>query len=93
MTKQELVQAVRAHAIANYNKGGWDFLVECWEDSDIEALIGNSKLIEQLDDEISMIEVDPAEWAAQQIKDRKRMRAKMFWLAQQQSEEENEIQA
>lgn len=50
-------------------------------------------LIEQLDDEISMIEVDPADWAAQQIKDRKRMRAKLFWLAQQQSEEENEIQA
>ena len=47
-------------------------------------------LIEQLDDEISMIEVDPAEWAAQQIKDRKRMRAKLFWLAQQQCEEENE---
>lgn len=51
------------------------------------------ELIEQLDDEISMIEVDPAEWAAQQIKDRKRMRTKLFWLAQQQCEEENEIQA
>jgi len=50
-------------------------------------------LIEQLDDEILMIEADPADWAAQQIKDRKRMRAKLFWLAQQQSEEENEIQA
>jgi hypothetical protein len=45
MTKQELVQAVRAHAIANYNKGGWDFLVECWEDSDIEAEIGNAKTV------------------------------------------------
>ena len=43
MTKQELVQGVRAHAIANYNKGGWDFLVECWEDSDIEEQIGNAK--------------------------------------------------
>jgi hypothetical protein len=51
------------------------------------------ELVEQLDDEISMIEVDPAEWAAQQIKDRKRMRAKLFWLALQQFEEENEIQA
>ncbi len=45
MTKQELVQAVRAHALANYAKDGWDFLVECWEDSDIEALIGNSKTV------------------------------------------------
>jgi hypothetical protein len=57
------------------------------------ALAELMALIEQLDDEISMIEVDPADWAAQQIKDRKRMRAKLFWLDQQQSEEENEIQA
>ena len=45
MTKQELVQAVRAHAIANYNKGGWDFLVECWEDYYIESEIGNAKTV------------------------------------------------
>ena len=45
MTKQDLVQAVRAHAITNYNKGGWDFLVECWEDSDIEKQIGNAKTV------------------------------------------------
>jgi hypothetical protein len=56
------------------------------------ALAELIELVEQLDDEISLIEVDPAEWAAQQIKDRKRMRAKLFWLAQQQSEEENEHQ-
>lgn len=31
----ELVAAVKAHALANYNAGGWDFIVECWEDSEI----------------------------------------------------------
>lgn len=43
MTKQELIQAVRSHAVANYNKDGWDFLVECWEDSQIEEQIGNAR--------------------------------------------------
>lgn len=30
-----LIKAVRDHAIANYEKDGWDVLVECWEDDDI----------------------------------------------------------
>jgi len=30
-----LVAAVRQHALQHYNHGGWDYLVECWEDSDI----------------------------------------------------------
>jgi hypothetical protein len=45
MTEQELVQAVRDHALANYNKDGWDFLVECWEDSDIVEQIGSAKTL------------------------------------------------
>jgi len=37
MTEQEkkLVDAVREHARKNYEKGGWDFVVECYEDDDI----------------------------------------------------------
>lgn len=30
-----LVVAVRNYAKANYNSGGWDYVLECWEDSDI----------------------------------------------------------
>ncbi len=30
-----IVEQVRKHAEQNYNEDGWDFLVECWEDSDI----------------------------------------------------------
>jgi hypothetical protein len=30
-----LVSAVRAYAVQNYEKDGWDFLVECWSDQDI----------------------------------------------------------
>jgi hypothetical protein len=33
--KMSLVKQVREHAEQNYNQDGWDFLVECWEDSDI----------------------------------------------------------
>lgn len=38
----ELIPAVREHAIANYNEGGWDYVVECLEDSDIAELIGDN---------------------------------------------------
>ena len=29
------IAAIREHARKNYNMGGWDVLVECWEDRDI----------------------------------------------------------
>jgi hypothetical protein len=33
-TMDRMVAAVKAHAIANYEKG-WDYVVECYEDSEI----------------------------------------------------------
>jgi hypothetical protein len=39
----ELIRAVRDHADANWGKGGWDFLAECWSDEDIAAAIGSAK--------------------------------------------------
>ena len=42
MDRAALVAAVRAHALKNYNTDGWDFLVECWEDEDILAEIGDA---------------------------------------------------
>jgi hypothetical protein len=41
MTTQELVKAVRAYALAHYEEGGWDILVECYEDANIEEIIGD----------------------------------------------------
>ena len=29
------IAVIRQHARQNYNVGGWDVLVECWEDKDI----------------------------------------------------------
>ncbi len=46
MTKydeNELIQAVRRHAMDNYEKDGWDYLVECWNDGDILEQISDAK--------------------------------------------------
>lgn len=34
-TVEELVAAVRQYATSNYNKDGWDYIVECWADDEI----------------------------------------------------------
>lgn len=34
-TMEEMVQAVKLHARKNYNVGGWDSIVECYEDSEL----------------------------------------------------------
>ena len=31
----DLIAAVRRHALDNYERDGWDYLVECWDDGDI----------------------------------------------------------
>jgi len=37
----ELIQSVREYAEANYENGsGWDVVVECWRDDEIERVIG-----------------------------------------------------
>ena len=43
VTDQDLVDAVRAHAIEHYNEDGWDFVVESWEDWEILAVVKGSK--------------------------------------------------
>ena len=52
MTTQELIDAIRAHALANYTSGGWDFVVECWSDEEIADEIGECR---SLDEAISRI--------------------------------------
>ena len=46
VTKAEMIVAVRQHATEHYNEDGWDFLVECWEDSDIGEAIDEAVTIE-----------------------------------------------
>lgn len=42
-TEAEQVQAVREYAERNYEKGGWDYIVECWSDDEIKDKIAGVK--------------------------------------------------
>lgn len=46
MTKAELVAAVKKHASENYEREGWDYVVECWADSDIADTIGKASTLD-----------------------------------------------
>lgn len=35
MTNIEFIDAIRAHALANYSNGGWDVVAEAWSADDI----------------------------------------------------------
>ena len=39
----ELIQAVKEHAQAHYNDGGWDVVVECWDDQQIADCIKGAR--------------------------------------------------
>ena len=36
---KEWIEAVKACAVENYEVGGWDYVIECYEDDDIEEII------------------------------------------------------
>lgn len=40
--KRMLIDAIRAHAVQNYETGGWDAVVEAWNDAQILEVIGES---------------------------------------------------
>ena len=41
-----LIAAVRAYARRNYERDGWDVLVECYSDDDILEIIGKARTFE-----------------------------------------------
>jgi hypothetical protein len=43
VTRQELVEAVKEYAAANYNKDGWDYIVETYDDAQIDKAIGQAR--------------------------------------------------
>ncbi len=40
---QTLVEFIKAHALTNYEAGGWDVVVECFDDEEIEEIVGEAK--------------------------------------------------
>lgn len=70
---KELIAAVKAHALAHYNDGGWDVIVEAWEDSDIaeciegagtaaEAIAKVSRVVEVYADRQADARISREEW-------------------------------
>jgi len=39
MNVQQAVEAVKKYALEHYEDGGWDVIVECWEDEQIESYL------------------------------------------------------
>jgi hypothetical protein len=35
----EIIKQLKAYALEHYEEGGWDYLVECYEDKDILEMI------------------------------------------------------
>lgn len=38
-TSEEMLASVKEHARKNYSTGGWDYVVECYEDEDLLEII------------------------------------------------------
>ena len=43
--RRELIAAIRAYAIENYNTGGWDVIVECYDDAAIASVTGKARTL------------------------------------------------
>jgi 2',3'-cyclic-nucleotide 2'-phosphodiesterase (5'-nucleotidase family) len=43
MTYENLIKAVKAHALENYESNGWDYVVECFDNSEIARIIDEAK--------------------------------------------------
>lgn len=46
MANQALIDAVKAYALAHYDAGGWDVVVECFTDEEIAEQIGKARTLE-----------------------------------------------
>lgn len=45
-TRQEMISHVKSYAARLYERGlGWDYVVECLSDSDIEELLGRARTL------------------------------------------------
>jgi len=42
-TTNQFVDAVKTHALKNYETDGWDYVVECYSDSDIAEIIKTAR--------------------------------------------------
>jgi len=45
MKQAELIRQIRKYGEKNYEKDGWDYLVECYSDQEIIEQMGNAKTL------------------------------------------------
>jgi hypothetical protein len=61
-----LVTAVKVHALQHYNDGGWDVIVECWDDGEILAEITRDTTPSNGEEAIAAIQWIVDEYASRQ---------------------------
>ena len=59
--QRALVDAIRTYAQAHYEQGGWDYVIECWEDHDIFAYLAEAdfnldKAIAEIADAVGIVD-------------------------------------
>jgi hypothetical protein len=42
---ERIVEAIKEHAQEHYDEGGWDVIVECWEDVEIAKVVTDETLL------------------------------------------------
>lgn len=58
---QAIIEGVRKHGYDNYETGGWDYIVECWDSdqitkvyTDLKAKLGREPLLEDVIEDIAI---------------------------------------
>ena len=64
---QAVINGVKAHALEHYTDGGWDVIVECWDDAQIEEATRGSRTVNGA---VRMLEGAVSVWADQQAEAR-----------------------
>lgn len=74
VVSQDLIDAVRTHAVAHYNDGGWDVVVECWDDDEIAEHLAEHDA-KTLDEAVAAFEPVVDVWADRQAEAQYQRRA------------------
>lgn len=51
----ELVEKIKAYAIKHYTEDGWDFVHECWGDSEIRDLLEDSPACTSFEEAVARV--------------------------------------
>lgn len=55
---QEVIEAVKRHALEHYEDGGWDVIVECYSDTDLATRLAGHRTAEAAIESLRSCEID-----------------------------------